>query len=223
MLIGGSVLVGKGKADKTELESSPFCGVAVLAGSGVHVAGIWKGATVEICKAGPSGRCHSPRHSQTTRPNKKQARTERNVSVAFWKVVIRLFFALPAPVPAGTGERSRTRLRRRRSASLRERRFVYAPCSHSSLRSLVPSPLVRAARSFQNINNIRGYRREEIHSYPRTPLFIIIITVAQVDPRLSDAAPAHIRHRGKPVTWDIKLLALHAQIPALSQTNQASS
>src|SRR3990172_4865379 len=62
--------------------------VDVMAGSGVHVAGIWNGVTVGICRAGPRGCCHLPAYSQKASPNSAQASTKRKERMAFWGLVI---------------------------------------------------------------------------------------------------------------------------------------
>ena len=82
------MLVGVGE-EEIAVAGLRMAGVEVnSAGFGVHVGGNWNGVTVEICKAGPSGSLHFPRHSQMTNPIKEQARTERKESIAFWEFVI---------------------------------------------------------------------------------------------------------------------------------------
>ena len=69
---------------------------------------------------------------------------------------------------------------------------------------------------FQYINNICRHRCEEIHSNPRMPRFIIVVTITEIDPRFSNTSAAHICHGCKPIARNKESLALHAQIPVIS-------
>jgi hypothetical protein len=75
--------VGAGAVD----EAATACGaegtVLVAFGSGVHVAGNPNGVTVGICNEGPSGRCHAPLYSQTTKAHIAVAMTDKNAKMTF--------------------------------------------------------------------------------------------------------------------------------------------
>src|SRR5215212_5477706 len=86
-----AVIVGYGDACEMGTTVDVELGVAILFGSGVHVAGISKGATVRICSAGPRGCCHFPCHNQIAKAPVTNARMERNARIVFWILVITKF------------------------------------------------------------------------------------------------------------------------------------